>query len=288
MKKRLKTKILPKPPKPLLDKGGKPLTDFDIAYDFALKAYRKFNKLIKSIVLFGSVPKQTATPTSDIDIIIILDDCTVQWDQELIAWYREETSKMVAKQQYAKNLHINSVTLTAFWHEVSEGDPVAINVIRYGQALIDFGGFFEPLKVLLAKGKIKPTPEAIYTTLRRAPIHLSRSRYNILSAVEGLYWAMVDSAHAALMAAGHIPPSPEHIAAMLQNAKEFSVGGKYIAWYKEMYHLAHQVTHGNITSIAGEKIDELDEMANEFVQKMTGITRELLKNQKIIMTKMKK
>lgn len=259
-----------------------PKTDFDIAYDFALLVYKKFDKVIKSIALFGSTAKGTAQPTSDIDIIIIVDDCTVQWDQELIAWYRTELQKLLIAEKYAKNIHVNTVTMSVFWHEINMGDPVAVNIIRYGQALIDFGGFFEPLKVLLAKGKIKPTPEAVYTTLRRAPIHLSRSRYSILSAVEGLYWATVDAAHAALMAAGETPPSPEHIPELLKANKKFRVDDKYIEWYKEIYKIAHSVTHGNITSIAGNEIDDLDVKANKFVQKMTEITKELLEGKKII------
>jgi predicted nucleotidyltransferase len=62
----------------------------DIAMDFAVKAYEKFNKLIKSIALFGSSVKQDAVAGSDIDIVIIIDDVSIIWDQELISWYREE------------------------------------------------------------------------------------------------------------------------------------------------------------------------------------------------------
>jgi len=206
----------------------------------------------------------------------------VQWDQELIAWYRAELQKILAAQKYSKNIHVNTVTMSVFWHEINIGEPVAINVIRYGQTLIDFGGFFEPLKVLLAKGKIKPTPEAVYTTLRRAPLHLARSRYNVLSGVEGLYWAVVDAAHAALMAAGETPPSPEHIPELLKASKKFRVDNKYLEWYKELYKIAHSVTHGNITSIAGNEIDDLDVKANKFVQKMTEITKNLLEGKRII------
>ncbi|MAG50132.1 hypothetical protein CL621_00655 [archaeon] len=259
--------------------------DYDIAYDFALKVYKKFNKLIKSIALFGSVPKQTAKKQSDIDIIVIIDNCSVDWDQELIAWYREELGKIVARQKYPKEIHINTVTLGAFLQEVMSGDPVATNVLRYGQVLIDFGGFFEPLKVLLARGKIKPTAESVYTSLRRAPVHLSRSRFNVLSAIEGLYWAMVDSAHAALMAAGKTPPSPEHVPDMLIKTRGIRLGRKYINWYVTMYDLSKSVTHGNITRIAGKKIDYYDKIANMFVDKMTDITDILLKNKKIIKLK---
>src|SRR3989344_1447536 len=79
--------------------------NFKTAYDFAAKAYKQFNEVIKTIVLFGSVAKEKTKPSSDIDLIIIVDDCTIQWDQELIAWYREELTRLTAKQLYAKKLH---------------------------------------------------------------------------------------------------------------------------------------------------------------------------------------
>src|SRR3989344_6976040 len=89
--------------------------DYDIAYDFAVKAYNKFQDVIKSIALFGSVAKKTPYKKSDIDIIIIVDDCTILWDEELIAWYREELARLIAQQKYKKELHINTVTLSTFW-----------------------------------------------------------------------------------------------------------------------------------------------------------------------------
>ena len=62
-------------------------TDHEIATDFAIKVYKKFDKIIKSIILFGSVEKKEVKPGSDIDIIIVIDDVSLNWDQELIAWY---------------------------------------------------------------------------------------------------------------------------------------------------------------------------------------------------------
>ena len=77
-------------------------TDYDIAYDFAIKVYNKFHDVIKSIALFGSVAKGSATKKSDLDIVIIVDDCTVMWDEELIAWYREGLANLVAQQKYKR------------------------------------------------------------------------------------------------------------------------------------------------------------------------------------------
>ncbi|MBU3940980.1 MAG: hypothetical protein KKH88_03585 [Nanoarchaeota archaeon] len=263
--------------------------DYDIAYDFSIKAYKKFQEVIKSVILFGSVP-QKKKKRNDIDIIIIIDDCTIQWDQELIAWYREELGKLIAEQNYKREIHINTVTLSAFWEEVKEGDPVVINIIRYGQALIDFGGFFDPLKVMLAKGRIRPTPEAIFNALRRAPIHISKAKLSIINSIEGLYWAMVDSSHAALMAANVVPPSPEYVGEMLYDAfvKHKKLDKKYVSWYIDMYELMKDVTHGNIKKLEGKEIDKHMKKAEEFERVMRRITTKLIEKEKIIRIEKKK
>jgi len=67
------------------------------------------------------------------------------------------------------------------------------------------------LRILLKDGKIKSTPESIYTLLQRAPRHMARAKQAMLAVVDGLYWTMVDSAHAALISAEVIPSSPENI-----------------------------------------------------------------------------
>jgi len=260
-----------------------------IALDFSTKVYKKFKEIIKSIVLFGGVAKEKISKKSDVDLMIIIDDCTIQWDQELIAWYREELAKLLNAQPYKKKIHLNTVTLTTYWEEVKAGEPVAINALRYGKALIDFGGYFEPLKVLLARGRIRPTPEAVLTNLRRAPLHIAKTRFSIVSAVEGLYWAMVDSAHAALMAANQVPPSPEHISILLNDifVKHNELDKKYVQTYEEMRKLVKEITHGNIKHIKGREVDNHIKIVEEFVQEMTDLTEKLLKGEKIIRVKKK-
>jgi len=250
----------------------------DIAMDFATKTYQKFDKLIKSIVLFGSQARNTAVTGSDIDIIIVVDDASVKWDQELIAWYREELGKIIQNNPYKKELHINSVKLTTWWQDLSRGDPVIINILRFGEPLIDFGGFFSPLKILLEEGKIRSTPEAIYTALQRTPLHIARSKASELSAIEGLYWAMVDASQAALIAAKQIPPSPEHIPIML---KELFVDTgnlkiKYVIMYRDLLVLHKKIMHGEITDLKGSEIDSWQERTEEFVQEMTRLVKNLV------------
>jgi len=252
--------------------------EHSIAMDFAVKVYKKFDKMVKSVVLFGSSTKQTLTSGSDIDIIIIIDDVAINWDQELIAWYRTELDKILKANPYQKSLHINTIKLSTWWRDLIRGDPVVLNVLRYGEVMIDIAGFFEPLKYLLIKGDIKSTPEAIYTCLQRAPAHISRSRAAGLSVIEGLHWSMVDSAHAALIAADVLPPSPEHIPVDLKEhfADTGKLKMKYIIWYRDLLMIHKGILHGKIKSLKGIEIDAWQDRAEEFLEVMAKLVNDLV------------
>ncbi len=253
-------------------------TEHEIAMDFATKTYQEFNKIIKSIILFGSTAKKTAVAGSDMDIIIILDDVSIRWDQELIAWYRKELEKIVKRNPYKVDLHINTIKLSTWWSDLMRGDPVVINIIRDGKSLIDFGGYFEPLKFLLVEGKIKSTPEAIYSLLQRAPAHISRSKVSELNSIEGLFWAMVDSAQAALIAAGVNPSSPEHLPVDLKevfvNAGKLKM--KYVVWYRDLLMLHKKIAHGDVRNLKGVEIDDWQEKTEDFLREMVGLVKELV------------
>ncbi len=250
----------------------------DIAMDFATKVYKKFDKIIKSVVLFGSTAKQTTVTGSDIDIIIIIDDVAVNWDQELIAWYRQELEKLIKNNPYQGNLHINTVKLSTWWEDLMRGDPVIINILRYGEAMIDLAGFFNPLKYLLIKGKIKSTPEAIYSALQRAPLHIARSKIAELNAIDGLFWSMVDAAHAALIAIDIPPASPEHIPGDLK--ENFVNSGKlkmkYVVWYRDLLVLHKKIAHGEVKNLKGVEIDAWQDRAEEFLEVMANLVKELV------------
>jgi predicted nucleotidyltransferase/uncharacterized protein (UPF0332 family) len=251
----------------------------DIAMDFAEKVYQKFDKVVKSIILFGSTAKRTSSPGSDIDVIIIVDDASVQFDQEMVAWYREELGKIISANPYKKELHINTVKLTTWWEDLMKGDPIIINVLRYGEAMLDFGGFFNPLKILLQEGKIKPTAESIYTALQRAPMHLARSKAAELGAVEGIYWSMVDSSHALLISAKIMPPSPEHIASLLREnfVSKKLLNEKYVSWYQDIFNVHKSILHGNITDVKGQDIDDWQAKADEFIRVMAKLINDIIR-----------
>lgn len=254
----------------------------EIATDFAMKVYEKFDQMIKSVVLFGSSAKRVSTPDSDIDIIIIIDDVGMRWDQELIAWYREELGKLIKANPYRKSLHINSVKLSTWWEDLMRGDPVVLNVLRYGDALIDFGGFFNPLRILLKEGKIRSTPESIYTLLQRAPGHMTRAKQSMLAVVDGLYWTMVDAAHAALIAADVMPSSPEAIPEILTKTfvKTKMLNKKYVDYYSEIHSVAKEIIHGALASIRGRELDDWFRKTDSFLGEMAKLVDRLIDENK--------
>ncbi len=259
-----------------------PESEKEIALDFAAKVHKKFSNLIKATILFGSQTKAEQKKGSDIDIIIIIDDASIDWDLELIAWYREELGKIIAKNSHTVDLHINTIKITTWWKDLMHGDPVVINILRYGEALIDLGGFFNPVKALLLQGKIHSTPEAVYEALQRAPMHLARSKSAEMNAIEGIYWSMVDSAQAALMTLGLLPPSPEHIPGMLRESfvNKNMLNMELIKWFTGIHGLHKNIAHGQIRDIKGAEIDAWQERAQKFMLKMTSIVDKIIESKK--------
>jgi len=254
----------------------------EIAMDFAVKAHQKFDRMVKASILFGSQAKGSETSSSDIDIILVIDDAVINWDMELIAWYREELGKLIAAQNYGTEFHINTIKLTTWWQDLVHGDPVILNILRYGEALIDSGGFFNPVKALLLQGKINSTPEAVYAALQRVPGHLARSQASELGAIEGVYGAMIDSAQAALITAGQLPPSPEHIPMMLKTT--FVDKGllkiDYVRDVRDLYTLHKAIVHGEIHNVKGTEVDKWQASAEKFLSEITSLINHLLEAKK--------
>ncbi len=242
--------------------------DIDIARKFAKMMHQEFGTFISCMVLFGSAAKHVVNPKRDIDVLIVLDDTRVQLSQELVQTYRIILEKIIA-QVDPKRLHIQSMKLTSFWEYVRAGDPVAINILRSGVALIDTN-VFDPLQALLDQGRIRPTKESIWTYYTLAPASLLRSKQQLLTAAVDLYWSAVDAAHAALMAIGEIPPSPDHVAEMLHEklSSPHHVSKRSLDTMSDLYKLFKGIVYRDIKSISGRDYDRYLERAEAFVKEM--------------------
>jgi uncharacterized protein (UPF0332 family) len=136
------------------------------------------------------------------------------------------------------------------------------------------------LKVLLKEGKIRATPESIYTLLQRAPGHMTRAKQSMLAVVDGLYWTMVDSAHAALIAAEVMPASPEAIPKVLTETfvKNKKLKSKFVGYYDEIHAVAKNIIYGHLTSIKGKDLDGWFSMTDDFLGEMARLVDEIIDN----------
>ncbi len=255
--------------KPGIDESKYPKENIDLAYRFAKRLYEEAGDLIKSVVLFGSEAKNIdkEKKSNDIDVLVIVDDVTIDFSRELAETYRIIVEKIVA--DISEKLHITSLKLSSFWGYIRVGDPVGLNILREGISLLD-AGFFDPLKALLMRGMIRPSPESVFNYFSRAPMTLSNSKWHILQAVVDLYWAVIDSAHAALMALDVMPPSPEHIGDLLHEKMVVPklLKPKYVKTADIFYDLYKKITHREIKEISGKEYDRLYKEADKFVKEM--------------------
>ena len=262
---------IPRKEHPNLEKYEK--HDVDLSYRFANEIYKELGGLIRGVIIFGSAARSSTTPKSDIDILVILDDLTIGLSPEVLEAYRVIVNKTIVK--VSTRLHITTLRFTSFWEYMRAGDPIGINILRDGVALID-SGFFEPLQVLLKKGKIRPTSESIWTYYIRAPNTLHNSKWHLLQATLDMYWAVIDAAHAALMKHGEIPPTPEHVADLLEQklVKKKLLEHKYALIMRHFYKIMKGIVHREIKEIKGSDYDKYYKTAEDFVKRMGEFVEE--------------
>ena len=125
--------------------------DVGIALRFASSVYKELGSYLKGIILFGSTSRKSSS-VGDIDVLLVLDDITIDITPEFTQTYRLVIEKLVG--DVSTKLHITTLKYTSFWEYVRNGDPIAVNILRDGYPLIDTG-FFEPLQALLYQGRIR-------------------------------------------------------------------------------------------------------------------------------------
>ncbi len=201
------------------------------------------------------------------DILIIVDDVSVVMTQELMAAYDLLSQKLAL--EASKKIHLTTLSFSAFWDFVKNGDPLAINILRDGMPVVDTG-FFTPLQKLLFQGRIRPTEESIWTYFSRAPKTLANARWHLLQGTLDLYWACIDAAHAALMRIGEIPPSPEHVGDLLEEkmVARHLLHKRHVEVFRRFYGLQKRITHRELVELSGKEYDQLYLDAEEFVKVM--------------------
>ncbi len=244
-----------------------PSQDLGLVQKFADKLQKEFGDFLMGVVAFGSKVRREASDKSDIDVLVVTNDASYQLNNPLVETYRIIVNKMIG--EVSPKLHVTSMTFTSFWEYAKAGDPVVVNILRDGIAIMDTG-FFDPLQRLLKNGRIRPSEEAVWRYFGRAPKTLVNSRWHLLQATLDLYWAVIDAAHAALMRKNEIPPTPDHVADLLERVfvKHKLLEKKYVETMRKFYKISKMITHREIQEISGQEFEKYYHEADEFVKRM--------------------
>ena len=235
--------------------------DYLIASKFSEEIYPDFSSVIKSIVYFGSSARNNKK-NGDIDLLIVFNDSEVISDDDFKIYFNSKINE-VAK-RVSGRIHLNIVTLTVFYQNLINSEPVVLNILRDGISIIDTG-FFNPLKILLLKGDLKPTPEAIFNCATRVSYHMLRSRINMLSSAQELYLAMLDASQATLMSYGQVAPSPVKIPELLKGMK---VSNDLVNIFSNMQKLFKDIEYRKVNEVSGKEYDSLLKKADIFNREM--------------------
>ncbi len=253
---------------PIFDKGM--MQACKIAEIHKNMTLKKFEKYIVSYVLFGSLVRGEATPESDIDVAIIIDDTDVKKMtraelkdrlRSIIIGMGVEAGQMTG---IKNKLNIQVYILTDFWDSVKEANPVIFTILRDGIPFYD-RGVFMPWKQLLRMGKIKPSAEAIDMFMNTGEEMLKRVQGKLNEiGMEDVFWSILTPSQAALMMNGIAPPTPRETPKLLREVfvkKEKIFDDKHVKFLEEVIKLRKELEYateqGKELKVSGEKIDHL-------------------------------
>jgi len=242
--------------------------DMELGRKLADRIYKEMKGFVQALVLFGSSARGKGGENRDVDILIVIDDVHIKLTRDVVEAYRIVLAKIIGDLDKDR-LHVQSMKLSSFWEYARAGDPIAINILRDGIALIDTG-FFDPLQALLDEGRIRPSREAMQTYFIMSKASSSRAKQHLLTATVDCYWAAIDAAHSALMSLGVVPVSPEEVPDALNEkmVKQGLIEKKYVLIMRDLYNLSKKVTKREIREVKGKDYDKYKKISDEFVERM--------------------
>jgi predicted nucleotidyltransferase len=234
----------------------------------------RFEKYIVTYVLAGSVVQGKATPESDIDVFVVIDDTDVkqmsraELKDKLRAIITGMSSDAAQAVGVKNKLNIQVYILTDFWENVKQANPVIFTFLRDGVPLYD-RGIFMAWKQLLEMGRIKPSPEAIEMFMNTGEEMMKKVDNKLKEiGMEDFFWATVTTSQAAIMLYGLPPPTPKETPEVLEDVfveKEGFLSEEDIEAVEKVLSVRKDLEHGRKKSISGAEIDELKELTKSYL-----------------------
>ncbi len=245
---------------------------------------KKFEKYIVSYVLAGSLIQGKATPESDIDVFVVIDDTDVKrmTRAELKDKLRAIIYGMSAEAQaitgVGKPFNIQTYILTDFWESMKDANPVIFTFLRDGVPFYD-RGIFMPWKQLLKMGRIKPSQEAIemYVSSGEQMIKRIKGKLSELG-MEDFFWATLYPSQAAVMLYGLPPPTPKETPQVLREIfvkKEKLLEENYVRIIERIIKWRKDLEHGTIKNVSGKEIDQMLSDSEKYLKRLEKLFKEM-------------
>ncbi|MAG91918.1 hypothetical protein CMO83_04540 [Candidatus Woesearchaeota archaeon] len=247
---------------------------------------KKFEKYIVSYVLAGSLVQGKSTPTSDIDVWIVIDDTDVKRMtrielkdklRAIIIGMGIEAGELTG---IKNKINIQVYILTDFWDSLKEANPVIFTLLRDGVPFFD-RGIFMPWKQLLKMGKIKPSAEAIDIFMGSGEQVLRRVQLKMNEiGMEDIYYAVLTPSQAALMLYGVAPPSPKETGSLMREIfvkKEKLLEERFVKILEKSVETRKAIEHGEKKELSGEEIDELLKNTDKYLKRIKRLFTQIEK-----------
>jgi len=247
---------------------------------------KKFEKYIVSYVLAGSLVQGKATPKSDIDVCIIVDDTDVKKMtraelkdklRAIIIGMGIDAGKLTGIEN---KINIQVWILTDFWEGIKEANPIFFTFLRDGIPFYD-RGIFMPWKLLLQMGRIKPSPEAIDMFMSTGEQMLERIKFKIRDiGMEDIFYAILTPSQAALMMYGIPPPTPKETPEIMTDIfvkKEKLLEKEYIDILKRNIEVRKELEHGTKKELTGAEVDTLVKDADTYLKRLNKLFKAIEK-----------
>jgi len=269
---------------PIFDRGM--LAAIKIAEVHKTMVLKKFEKYIVSYVLAGSLVQGRATPTSDIDVWIVIDDTDVKKMtraelkdklRAIIIGMGIEAGELTG---IKNKINIQVYILTDFWDSLREANPIIFTLLRDGVPFYD-RSIFMPWKQLLKMGKIKPSAEAIDMFMGSGEQMLKRVQLKLKDiGMEDIYYAILTPSQAALMLHGIPPPAPKETATLMREIfvqKEKLLEDKFVKILEKVIDTRKSIEHGERKEISGKEIDELLAESDKYLKRIKRLFTQIEK-----------
>ncbi len=241
---------------------------------------KKFEKYIACYVLAGSLVRGKATPKSDIDTFVVIDDTDVKKMSR--AELKDKLRAIIIDMAFQagqitgiqNKLSIQVYILTDFWDNMKEANPIIFTFLRDGVPFYD-RGVFMPWKQLLKMGKIRPSSEAIELYKSTGDQMIERIKFKLKDiAVEDVWYATITPSQAAIMLYGHPPPAPKETPGVIRDLfvkKEKLLEEKHVKFLEKVIKVHKDVEYGLKKTITGSEVQDLLDSTEEYLKALGNL-----------------